>query len=123
MSGHSHSAVDAAGLFAALLLARAMHQVVVLERDSLQPAPDVESAAAAAFRPTAPQIVQPHIVMARCRQLLMIERLPDVYAGRLAAGVAEAPLRTQMPDSLPDTAAWPWDERLTPMMTRRSTVD
>jgi len=45
----------------------------VLERDSLEPAPDVESAAAAAFRPSAPQIVQPHIVMARCRELL-IER-------------------------------------------------
>ena len=60
--------------------------------------------------------------MARCRQLL-IERLPDVYAGLLAAGVAEAPLRTQMPDSLSDTAAWPGDERLTSMMTRRSTVD
>jgi 2-polyprenyl-6-methoxyphenol hydroxylase-like FAD-dependent oxidoreductase len=113
---------SAAGLFAALLLARAGHQALILERDFLQPAPDVESAAAAAFRPSAPQIVQPHIVMARCRQLL-IERLPDVYAGLLAAGVAEAPLRTQMPDSLPDTAAWPGDERLTPMMTRRSTVD
>ena len=57
-----------------------------------------------------------------CRQLL-IERLPDVYADLLATGVAEAPLQTQMPDSLPDTAAWPGDERLTPMMTRRSTVD
>ena len=113
---------SAAGLFAGLLLARAGHQVLVLERDCLQPAPDVESAAAAAFRPTAPQIVQPHIVMARCRQLL-IERLPDVYAGLLAAGVAEAPLRTQMPDSLPDTTARPGDEQLTPMMTRRSTVD
>jgi 2-polyprenyl-6-methoxyphenol hydroxylase-like FAD-dependent oxidoreductase len=113
---------SAAGLLAALLLARAGHQALVLERDFLQPAPDVESAAAAAFRPLAPQIVQPHIVMARCRQLL-IERLPDVYAGLLAAGVAEAPLRTQMPDSLADTAAWPGDERLTPMMTRRSTVD
>jgi 2-polyprenyl-6-methoxyphenol hydroxylase-like FAD-dependent oxidoreductase len=113
---------SAAGLFAGLLLARAGHQVVVLERDCLQPAPDVESAAAAAFRPTAPQIVQPHLVMARCRQLL-IERLPDVYAGLLAAGVAEAPLRTQMPDSLADTAARPGDDRLTPMMTRRSTVD
>ena len=88
---------SAAGLFAALLLARAGHQVLVLERDCLQPAPDVESAAAAAFRATAPQIVQPHIVMARCRQLL-IEHLPDVYEGLLAAGVTEAPLRTQMPD-------------------------
>jgi len=113
---------SAAGLFAGLLLARAGHQVVVLERDCLQTAPDVESAAAAAFRPSAPQIVQPHLIMARCRQLL-IERLPDVYAGLLAAGVAEAPLRTQMPDSLPDTAARPGDDRLTPMMTRRSTVD
>src|SRR5580693_6495254 len=113
---------SAAGLFAGLLLARAGHQVLVLERDCLQPAPDVESAAAAAFRPSAPQIVQPHIVMARCRQLL-IERLPDVYAGLLAAGVAEAPLRTQMPDSLSETAPWPGDERLTAMMTRRSTLD
>ena len=113
---------SAAGLFAGLLLARAGHQVLVLERDCLQPAPDVESAAAAAFRPTAPQIVQPHIVMARCRQLL-IEHLPDVYAGLLAAGVTEAPLRTQMPGSLSDTADRPGDERLTPMMTRRSTVD
>jgi 2-polyprenyl-6-methoxyphenol hydroxylase-like FAD-dependent oxidoreductase len=112
---------SAAGLFAGLLLARAGHQALVLERDFLQPAPDVESAAAAAFRPTAPQIVQPHIVMARCRQLL-IERLPDVYAALLAAGVAEAPLRTQMPDSLSDTEGRPGDELLTPMMTRRSTI-
>jgi 2-polyprenyl-6-methoxyphenol hydroxylase-like FAD-dependent oxidoreductase len=86
---------SAAGLFAELLLARAGYQVVVLERDCLQTAPDVEPAAAVAFRPAAPRIVQPHLVMARCRQLL-IERLPDVYAGLLAAGVAEAPLRTQM---------------------------
>ena len=113
---------SAAGLFAGLLLAQAGHQVLVLERDRLEPAADVEAAAAAAFRPTAPQIVQPHIVMARCRQLL-IERLPEVYAGLLAAGVVEAPLRTQMPDSLSDTAAWPGDERLTLMMTRRSTLD
>ena len=113
---------SAAGLFAALLLARAGHDVVVLERDRLEPAADVESAASVAFRPSAPQIVQPHLIMARCRQLL-IERLPDVYAGMLAAGVAEAPLRTQMPDTLADTASRPGDEELMPVMTRRSTVD
>jgi 2-polyprenyl-6-methoxyphenol hydroxylase-like FAD-dependent oxidoreductase len=113
---------SAAGLFAALLLARAEHHAIVLERDCLEPAPDVESAAEAAFRSSAPQIVQPHIVMARCRQLL-IDQLPDVYDGLLAAGVAEAPLWTQMPESLSDTSARPGDEQLTPMMTRRSTVD
>ncbi len=113
---------SAAGLFAALLLARAGHEAVVLERDSLELAPDVETAAAAAFRPSAPQIVQPHIIMARCRELL-IERLPDVYQGLLDAGVAEAPLWTQMPGTLSDTAARPGDEHLIPVMTRRSTVD
>jgi 2-polyprenyl-6-methoxyphenol hydroxylase-like FAD-dependent oxidoreductase len=113
---------SAAGLFAALLLARAGHDVVVLERDRLEPAADVESAAKVAFRPSAPQIVQPHLIMARCRQLL-IERLPDVYSGLLAAGVAEAPLQTQMPDTLADTASRPGDEDLMPVMTRRSTVD
>ncbi|HEY7032188.1 MAG TPA: hypothetical protein VH482_12695 [Thermomicrobiales bacterium] len=113
---------SAAGSFAALLLARAGHDVRVLERDHLEPAPDVEAAAAAAFRPTAPQIVQPHIVMAKCRELLR-ERLPDVYRGLLAAGVAEAPLATHMPPSLADTTAGPGDERLTVLATRRSTVD
>ncbi len=112
----------AAGLLASLMLARAGHEVVVLERDRLEPAPDVESAAAPAFRPTAPQIVQPHIIMARFRELLR-QRLPDVYDGLLAAGVVEAPLSTQMPASLSDKLAWPGDERLTPLMTRRSTVD
>ena len=112
----------AAGLFAALLLARAGHQVDVLDRDPLEPAPDVESAAAAAFRPSAPQIVQPHIIMARCRELLR-ERLPDVLAGLLAAGVAEAPLSAQMPASLRDKSAWPGDERFIALLSRRSTVD
>jgi hypothetical protein len=68
--------------------------VLVLERDPLEPAPDVEAAAAAAFRSAAPQIVRPHNLMARCRELL-IQRLPDVYDGLLAAGVAEAPLWMQ----------------------------
>jgi 2-polyprenyl-6-methoxyphenol hydroxylase-like FAD-dependent oxidoreductase len=104
------------------LLARAGHQVTLLERDRLTPHPDVEAAAAAAFRPTAPQIVQPHIIMARCRELLL-QRLPDVYEGLLAAGVTEAPLQAQMPPSLPDKAPWPGDERLIQLISRRSTVD
>jgi 2-polyprenyl-6-methoxyphenol hydroxylase-like FAD-dependent oxidoreductase len=113
---------SAAGLFAALMLARAGHEVVVLEQDRSEPAADVESAAMSAFRSAAPQIVQPHIVMARCRQLLM-EYLPDVYRLLLAAGVAEAPISTQMTASLTDTSARPDDERFTLLMTRRSTID
>ena len=113
---------SAAGSFAALLLARAGHRVVVLDRDRLEPAPDVEAAAAAAFRASAPQIVQPHIVMARCRQLLL-DRLPDMYEALLAAGVAEAPISTQMPPTLEDRSARPGDERLTMLMSRRSTID
>jgi 2-polyprenyl-6-methoxyphenol hydroxylase-like FAD-dependent oxidoreductase len=110
------------GCFAALLLARAGHEVIVVERESREPAPDAETAAASAFRPTAPQIVQPHIVMARCRELL-IEHLPDVYGALLKAGVVEAPLPTQMPASLPDQSPRPGDERLTQLLTRRYTVD
>jgi 2-polyprenyl-6-methoxyphenol hydroxylase-like FAD-dependent oxidoreductase len=113
---------SAAGLFAALMLARAGHEVVVLEQDRSEPAPDVESAAASAFRSAAPQIVQPHIVMARCRQLLM-EYLPDVYRLLLGAGVAEAPISTQTPPSLTDTTPRPDDERFTLLMSRRSTID
>jgi 2-polyprenyl-6-methoxyphenol hydroxylase-like FAD-dependent oxidoreductase len=113
---------SAAGCFATLLLARAGHEVLVLEKDRLELAPDVESAAASAFRSTAPHIVQPHIVMARCRQLL-IEHLPDVYERLLGSGVIEAPISTQMQPTLTDTASQPGDEQLTILMTRRSTFD
>ena len=112
----------AGGLFAALLLARAGHEVAVLEQDRLQPGADVESAAGSAYRAAAPQIVQPHAVMARCRELVR-DRLPDVYESLLAAGVIEVPISDWMPDTLADRSAWPGDDRLCPLMTRRSTMD
>ena len=112
----------AGGLFAALLLARAGHEVVVLEQDRVEPGADVESAAGSAYRPTAPQIVQPHAVMARCRELVR-DRLPDVYESLLAAGVVEVPISDWMPGTLADRSARPGDERLSPLMTRRSTLD
>jgi len=52
-----------AGEFTALLLARAGHEVVLLDRDPIEPASDVEAAAASTFRPAVPQFVQPHIVL------------------------------------------------------------
>jgi 2-polyprenyl-6-methoxyphenol hydroxylase-like FAD-dependent oxidoreductase len=113
---------SAAGLFTSLLLARAGHDVVLLDRDRVDPAPDVEAAAESAFRAAAPQIVQPHVVLSLCRKLLL-ERLPDVHHALTSAGVVEAPLRTQMAPSLTDRTAWPGDDELTLLMTRRSTLD
>ena len=112
----------ATGCFAALLLARAGHEVVVLDRDRLEPRRDGGDAAVATFRATAPQLVHPHLVMARCRELVS-RQLPDVYAELMRAGVVEAPLPTQMPPSLPDKDPRPGDERLVQLMTRRSTFD
>ncbi len=109
-------------MFASLLLARAGHEVVVLEQEPAGPAADVEAAALSALRATAPQIVHPHIVMARCRELLA-EQVPDVYQGLLDAGVVEVPLATHMPPTLADRTARLGDERLTTLATRRSTVD
>ena len=113
---------SAAGLFTSLLLARAGHDVVVLERDDISPAPDVETAAVRAFRAAAPQIVQPHIVLALCRVLLR-RHLPDVYEALVEAGAREAGLETQMAPTLADRSSRQGDERFTSLMTRRSTLD
>jgi 2-polyprenyl-6-methoxyphenol hydroxylase-like FAD-dependent oxidoreductase len=113
---------SAAGIFSALVLGRSGHEILLIEQDKLEIAEDPEAAARTAFRAGAPQIVQPHAVLPRCRELLL-EHLPDVYSNLLAAGALEAPLRSQMPPSLTDKGARPGDERLTMLMTRRSTLD
>lgn len=113
---------SAAGSLSALMLARAGHDVLVVEREDLAPAGNVETAAARAFRASAPQIVQPHVVLAACREILR-ERLPDVYEALLAAGVLEAPLVSQMPPGITDRDGLPGDEPFTLVMTRRATVD
>jgi 2-polyprenyl-6-methoxyphenol hydroxylase-like FAD-dependent oxidoreductase len=113
---------SAAGSLSALMLARAGHEVLVVEREDLAPVANVEAAAASAFRASAPQIVQPHVVLAACREILR-ERLPDVYKGLLDAGVLEAPLVSQMPAGVTDRDGLPGDEPFTLVMTRRATVD
>ena len=90
---------SAAGQFTALLLARAGHEVVLLDRDPIEPAADIEAAAASAFRPAVPQFVQPHVVLPRCR-LLLRQALPDVYDALLAVGAGEATLASAMPPTL-----------------------
>ncbi len=112
----------AAGLTSALMLARAGHEVAVVDRDELAPAADVETAAATAFRAAAPQIVQPHILLTTFREIVR-ERLPDVYQALLDAGAAEASVTSQLPDTLLDHAPAAGDERLMLTMTRRATLD
>ena len=112
---------SAAGQFTALLLARAGHEAVLLDRDPVEPACDIE-AAASAFRPAVPQFVQPHIVLPRCR-LLLRQVLPDVYDALLAAGAGEATLASAMPPTLSDRAGQLGDEEYTSVATRRSTFD
>jgi len=101
---------SAAGQFTALLLARAGHEVVLLDRDPVEPASDIE--AASAFRPAVPQFVQPHIVLPRCR-LLLRQALPDVRDALLAAGAGEATLASAMPPTLANRAGQPGDEAYT----------
>jgi 2-polyprenyl-6-methoxyphenol hydroxylase-like FAD-dependent oxidoreductase len=105
-----------------LLSARAGHEVVLLDRDPVEPASDIEAAAASAFRPAVPQFVQPHIVLPRCR-LLLRQALPDVYDALLAAGAGEATLASVMPPTLSDRAGRTGDDEYTSVATRRSTLD
>jgi 2-polyprenyl-6-methoxyphenol hydroxylase-like FAD-dependent oxidoreductase len=113
---------SAAGLFTTLLLGRSGHDVLLLDRDELQPAADVETAAGNAFRAAAPQLVHPHGILPLCRELVR-ERLPDVYDELLAVGVLEAPLQTQLPPTLADREPRPGDQRITMLLGRRSTID
>ena len=112
---------SAAGQFAALLLARAGHEVLLLDQDPVEPASGID-AAAGAFRPAVPHFVQPHVVLPRCR-LLLRQALPDVYAALLAAGAREVPLASAMPPALPASTAWSGDDEFTSVATRRSTLD
>ena len=111
-----------AGQVTALLLARDGHEVVVIDRDDLAAAPDVETAAATAFRPGAPQIVQLHAIRPLGRNLVR-ERLPDVYDGWMRAGVVEYTVAQQMPPTVPDRSSRPGDEELTILLFRRATLD
>jgi 2-polyprenyl-6-methoxyphenol hydroxylase-like FAD-dependent oxidoreductase len=113
---------SAAGMFSALMLARAGNEILLIDQDEPTIPRDADAAACSAFRAGAPQVVQPHAMLPKCRELLL-EHLPDIYSNLLAAGAQEAPIWSQMPPSLSNKSARPGDERLTMVMMRRSTLD
>jgi 2-polyprenyl-6-methoxyphenol hydroxylase-like FAD-dependent oxidoreductase len=111
-----------AGLAAGLLLSRAGHDVEVFDRDDVAAAADTETAAKAAFRPAAPQIVHLHGYHPAGIATLR-ERLPDVHAALLEAGPVPAPLSDRLPQTLTDRSDRPGDERFEVLLARRSTLD
>jgi 2-polyprenyl-6-methoxyphenol hydroxylase-like FAD-dependent oxidoreductase len=84
-----------AGLTSGLILARAGHQVTVLERDAAAMPETVEDAANW-MRPTVPQVQHAHGFGALTRAILA-RRLPDVLGDLLAFGAGEYHLRQWMP--------------------------
>jgi 2-polyprenyl-6-methoxyphenol hydroxylase-like FAD-dependent oxidoreductase len=87
-----------AGLTASLALARAGHEVTVVERDAVAPRGGPETAFGWQ-RPGAPQFGHPHVLLARaCNELL--DHAPDVYAHLVAEGATEIPV--SHPDARPD---------------------
>jgi 2-polyprenyl-6-methoxyphenol hydroxylase-like FAD-dependent oxidoreductase len=88
------------GAVAALRLARAGADVVVVEPDA--PLPDLPDDELTTFaRPGAPHCRQAHNLMPLGRALLA-RGLPDVYAALLAAGASEVDLRRHLPEGPAD---------------------
>lgn len=83
-----------AGLSSALLLARAGHSVLVLERD---PFPLGEATTSPQWpRKGVPHFLQPHAFMP-CGRRVLRDRLPDVYETLLDAGAQDVDMRRKLP--------------------------
>ena len=110
-----------AGLLSGMQLARAGHEVTVLERESRAAiAPPTDEPAA--LRAGAPHAVQGHMLLARAAAEIR-RALPDVYAALLAAGAGEIDLVEQMPAGIPDRAPRDGDDDLVMLTSRRHTFD
>ncbi len=111
-----------AGLGAALFLARAGHDVTVLERDDTPFPPDPVTAFESWERRGAPQVRHSHALLARLRNLLR-DRMPDVLAALLAVGAEELPISNALRDEIDDRSPRPGDDDLTLLACRRLTFE
>lgn len=110
------------GLGAALFLARAGHDVTLLERDATPFPADPVTAFESWERRGAPQVRHSHAFLARLRNLLR-DRMPDVLAALLAVGAEELPLSNLLRDEIDDPSPRPGDEDLTLLACRRLTFE
>jgi 2-polyprenyl-6-methoxyphenol hydroxylase-like FAD-dependent oxidoreductase len=110
------------GLGAALFLARAGHEVTLLERDATPFPADPVTAFESWERRGAPQVRHSHAFLARLRNLLR-DRMPDVLAALLAVGAEELPIANLLRDEIDDRAPRPGDDDLTLLACRRLTFE
>jgi 2-polyprenyl-6-methoxyphenol hydroxylase-like FAD-dependent oxidoreductase len=109
----------AAGLTAALLLARQGHQVQVFDKDPA-PTPTDLDGAGRWQRPGIPQTWHSHAFLARCRSLLAAAA-PDILDALRAAGVREIRLHETAPGDL--RTGLPPDDDLVVLSARRAVLD
>ena len=111
-----------AGLGGALGLARAGHEVTLLERDATPfPANPVE-AFASWDRRGAPQVRHSHAFLARLRNLLR-DRLPDVLEALMEHGTEELPISNLLRPPIDDTSPRDGDDDLSLLACRRITFE
>jgi 2-polyprenyl-6-methoxyphenol hydroxylase-like FAD-dependent oxidoreductase len=110
------------GLSAAVMLARAGHQVTVLEADPALSPEDPAEAWDRWARAGVAQFHQPHTMLAGFREVLRTE-LPDVHDRLLAAGCIEVDPLVNLPPALAGDRSRPGDDRLTILGGRRPLVE
>src|SRR4051812_49745177 len=110
------------GLSAAMMLARAGHEVTVLEADP-DGAPETPATAWGSWRRTGvPQFQQAHTLFARFREVCDAE-LPGLTDRLLAAGCVWVDQTASLPPSIADRAPRPGDDRLRYVTGRRPVVE
>jgi 2-polyprenyl-6-methoxyphenol hydroxylase-like FAD-dependent oxidoreductase len=105
-----------AALASALFLARAGHQVTLVERDALE-APDSWASALTWTRRGIPHFHQPHAFIPRGRKALR-QAAPDVYAALLEAGASEVDVGRKIPGE-----RRPEDDDLVYLSVRRPVIE
>jgi len=110
-----------AGLGCALTLAKAGHEVTVLERDRT-PYPADPEAAFDWDRRGAPQVRHSHALLARLRNIL-VNSHPEVLERLLAAGATEIDFLANRSPEMQDVGPQPGDDELVAIACRRTTFE